>query len=213
MNKIKIKKIIIGALILLSLFFYGISVRASDKPKILIYSSHTCETNKDSTITQISEDLSRKLRNKGWEVVHVTDNFSKDYNRSYSASRKMLNNIDLSQFSLIIDCHIDSGNKATTTTINNKEVARIMWVQTKNNPNLESETKIANGISDKLSKFGEISKGIYAEYFKGINYYNCDKSPNIVLLEMGNENNTYMECRLSNTYVASAIDSYLNNKN
>lgn len=215
MNKIKIKKIIIGALILLSLFFYGISVRASDKPKILIYHSHTCEKNTNASIVEIGNDLSRKLENKGFTVEHITTDFSKnDYNNSYYNSRADLQKLDLNTYELLLDIHTDSFNKPLSTEINGVDVAKLMFVTVSQNPNLKQQKEIISGITDNLNKFSdEIVRDETTHYKRGISYYNSDLSDNMLLIEVGDDKNTYVETKRANTYLSSAIKTYIQNKN
>lgn len=215
MNKIKIKKIIIGALILLSLFFYGISVRASDKPKILIYHSHTCEKNTNASIIKIGNDLTRKLEAKGFSVEHVIEDFSKnDYNDAYYNSRERLQQLNLNTYKLVLDIHTDSFTKPLITEINGVDVAKLMFVTVSQNPNLKQQKEIISGITDNLNKFSdEIVRDETTHYKRGISYYNADLSDNMLLIEVGDDKNTYVETQRSNTYLASAIKTYIDSKN
>lgn len=187
------------------------SERKVSKGKILIYSSHSCEKNVDSTILQISEDLSKKLTSKGFQVEHEKTLFANEqgYNRSYHSSARMLDGKDLSQYILVIDIHMNSGVKPLIVKdINNNDVAQIEMVQTKTNPNLQAENKIAEGITKEINKFGYISRGIYSIYQKGINWYNLSKSPNMLLIEMGNNLNNEISVKRASTYLSSAINTY-----
>jgi len=181
-----------------------------NKGKILIYSTHTCEKN----IAVIAEDLSQKLRNKGWEVEHNTDDFTKlnDYNNAYANSKKMLETKDLSTYALVLDIHTDSTQSPIIDTINNKNVAKIMIPTTSENPNLQQEAKIIKGIKNNMKEFSSsMIREETTAYKVGIGHYNLSMSPNMLLLEIGSDKSTLMECKLSNTYTASAINTYLSN--
>jgi stage II sporulation protein P len=181
-----------------------------NKGKILIYHSHGNEKYKDATIFDVGADLTNKLEKKGFLVEHIIDDFSKDYNKSYYQSRKMLLDRNLNEYSLILDIHCDAGENATTTIVNNNKVARCMFVSTKENPNRDNEIKIAKSIMNNLNEFGKgIHKDIFEKYFKGITYYNADLNKNMLLVEVGNQHNTKVECQRTNTYLASAIDKYI----
>jgi len=182
-----------------------------NKGKILLYSSHSCEKNAGGNILKIGADLKTKLERKGFQVEFRDDDFANQqgYNKSYSSSAKMLDSKNLSEYVLVIDIHINSGaNPIITKDKNNHDIAQIEMVQTKTNPNLEAENKIADGITKEINKFCNISKGVLAVYNRGINFYNLSKSPNMILLEMGNNFNDEISTKMSNTYLSSAINTY-----
>jgi stage II sporulation protein P len=192
---------------------YSKNVVQNNGKKILIYHSHFCEKNKSMSVYDMGTLLTKDLEAKGYTVTNLSNDFSgTDYNNSYYASRDKLKTLDLSQYALIFDMHVDANTSQDTVKINNQDAAKIMWVQTKNNVNLKAETNITTGIDNELSKYGNISKGVSKMYFKGINYYNENMSPNINLIEMGNNCNTYDHVKVSTHYLASAIDTYLTNK-
>lgn len=184
------------------------------KGKILIYSTHTNEHNIDSNITQVAEDLSQKLRNKGFEVEHNTTDFVgiNDYNNAYANSRKMLMTKSLNDYALVLDIHMDSTPSPVTTNVNDKTVAKLMIPTTSENPYLKPETKIINGIKDKMKEF---SNAVFREetthYKTGIANYNLSMSPNMLLIEIGSDKSTLLECKLSNTYLSASINNYLRN--
>lgn len=186
--------------------------KSINKGKILIYSTHSCEVNKDSSVITIAEDLAKKLRKKGYDVTHDKTKFAdiKGYNKAYYSSGEMLEKLDLSQYFLILDIHFNAGKSpAITKDINGNDVAKIEMIQTKENPYLQEENNIANGITENINKFGDISDGVESYYKQGIIYYNLSKSPNMLLVEIGNNMNNGLSCMRTNTYMASAIDTYL----
>lgn len=182
------------------------------KGKILVYSTHTCEKN----ITLIAEDLSQKLRNKGWDVEHNTEDFTKvnDYNNAYANSKRMLQTKDLSSYTLVLDIHADATENPIVDRIQDKNVAKIMIPTTSENPNLPQEIKIINGIKSNMKEFSNsMIREETTHYKRGIDNYNLSMSPNMLLIEIGSDKSTLLECKLSNTYTASCINSYLmNNK-
>lgn len=232
MLKKKLKKIIMIALLVSTLFFtvakadtinnnysktskqpitYSQQIKHS-KPKVLIYHSHTHERYQDATIYDIGEDLAIKLETKGCIVEHIRTNFSTDYNKSYKESRKMLLSKNLDEYALIIDLHRDSGDKSTTTIINGNKVARTMFVGAYENPNRDSALHITDTINKELDSQGKnIHKATFEKHRKSINVYNADLSDNMILLELGNLHNRKIECENTNTYLSQAIVTYLNN--
>jgi len=180
-----------------------------NRGKILLYSSHSCEKNTDSTIIQITENLAKKLTAKGFQVEHDKSLFAdqQGYNRSYHSSGAMLDKKDLSQYVLCIDCHMDSTPKQISASYNNNDVAKLMFPNVSENPNLKAETQIVDKIKDGLSTFNEkIYRENVTHYKKGIIYYCLDKSPNMILMEIGSDKNNFYSCARANTLVASAIE-------
>lgn len=182
------------------------------KGRILIYHTHGNEKNKDMTIFEMGNDLTKKLEQKGYKVDHVIEDFTRNgYNNAYHSSRKMLESRDLKQYDLIIDMHCDANSSPILSKdINGNDVAKIMMVNTKQNPNRVNENKIASAILNNVSEYSKgASRGICEQYNHGIKHYNQDVADNIVLLEMGADNNGKWDVMRSNTYVASAIDKYI----
>lgn len=198
----------------------------NSKPEVLIYHTHTSESYKpgevdsyDETknICAVGNELVRELENNyGISVVHDKTIHSTSYNQSYTRSRETIDKYlkKYGDFKLIIDLHRDSGvnKKSVTTKLNNEEVAKIMFVMAKNNPNFPKNNAIATqmvNISDKL--FPGLSRGIYY-YPKGINAFNQNKSNNAILIEVGSELNTTNEAKGSAKYIARVVAEYLNGK-
>ncbi len=198
----------------------------NSKPEVLIYHTHTSESYKpgevdsyDETknICAVGNELVKELENNyGISVVHDKTIHSTTYNQSYTRSRETLDKYlkKYGDFKLIIDLHRDSGisKKAVTTKLNNEEVAKIMFVMTKNNPHFNKNNAIATQMtnaSDKL--FPGLSRGILY-YNNGIKYYNQDKSNNAILIEVGSELNTTNEAKGSAKYIARILAEYLNGK-
>jgi stage II sporulation protein P len=230
----KLKKIIMIALMVSSLFLSVTNAKTINKPfklnensivyvqkqeinkgRVLIYHSHTFEAYKDGvSIYDIGEDLTKKLEKKGFEVEHVNEDYSKDgYNLCYYSSRQMLLSKDLSQYKLIIDLHRNSGDKPAITQVYKNEVAECFFVGALQNPNRESALHIINSINNNLDSFSTNIHKATIEKSRKTNFYNAELSPNMVLLEIGNDQNTSKECFNTNTYLSESIANYINNSN
>ncbi len=186
------------------------------KGKVLIYHTHTKEEYIDSDVVQMGNDLKTKLEKKGYVVDHVTKNFSVDYNNAYNSSREYLQSINLGEYDLIIDYHRNSPTLNNTVKVNNGtefvDVARGMFVLDKWSSNYWDVEKNSNGIMSYVDKFNnEIMRSNFY-YEGGINSFNSDLSKNIVLLEAGDNQNSAVQVKRLNTYLSSAIDSFLQNK-
>ena len=179
------------------------------KGKVLIYHTHTLEEYTDSNVVEMGNDLKIKLEKKGYVVDHVEDNFSIDYNNAYNSSREYLQSVNLGEYDLIIDYHRNSPTLNNVVEINGNNVARGMFVLDKWSPNFQQGEFDSNGIVKYMDRFNENIMRCNFYYQGGINSFNTDLSENIVLLEAGDVNNDKLEVMRLNTYMASAIDSYL----
>lgn len=231
MNKKRIKQIILSVILACSLVFSGmtsarvksvpntkVTITANEnqvvhKGRVLIYSSHTCEKNADSTVTEVAIDLANKLRSRGYFVDHVQDNFVKNgYKNAYHESRKMLLDKQLSTYQIVVDIHFDAAPLPISTEVNGNEVARLMFPTVSENPNLEQQKNLIENIKSKLNEFSNsIVRAETTNYKKGITYYNSDLTPNFILVEVGGDKNNIWSCKRAVTYLSSAIDSTLNN--
>ena len=181
------------------------------KGSVLIYHTHTLEEYTDSNVVEMGNDLKIKLEKKGYVVDHVEDNFSVDYNNAYNSSREYLQSVNLGEYDLIIDYHRNSPTLNNVVEINGNNVARGMFVLDKWSPNFQQGEFDSNGIVKYMDRFNENIMRCNFYYQGGINSFNTDLSENIVLLEAGDVNNDKLEVMRLNTYMSSAIDSYLEN--
>lgn len=179
-----------------------------NKPRILIYHTHTLEDYKDSNVVEMGKDLAIKLEKKGFVVDHIKDNFSKDYNNAYNKSREYLKGIDLEQYDLVIDYHRDYSPSQNTSNIWNVDVAKVMLVYSKSSGNYENQRSLGDSIVANMDN--KITKNNYI-YNKGINYFNQDLSKNTLLLEMGNNENDSLHIKRLNTHMADSIEKVINN--
>lgn len=195
------------------------------KPEVLIYHTHTTESfspngnyNDDfsKNITSVGTIVTNELENNyGVAVVHDTTIHNTSMIKAYQRSSETLNKIlnQYGSFRLLIDMHRDGGPSKSTTTVklNNESVAKIMFVLSKQsqyfNENQGATKKLIN-ISDKI--FPGFSRDVVVYKEKG--YYNQNKTPNTVLIEVGSEKNTLEEAQNSGKYIARIISEYLNGK-
>ena len=172
--------------------------------RVMIYHTHTLEDFIDgTTVVDAGEDLARKLTEKGYEVIHIKENFSKNYNAAYKASGEFLQGEDLSQYDLIIDYHRNALDSANTVNVWGNDSARAMFVYSKASANYDSCRNLGNVIKDNLED------GVYMrdyEYNHGIRNFNTDLSPNMLLLEAGNNNNNIWQIKRLNTHLVNSID-------
>ena len=183
-----------------------------DNPKVYIYSTHPNEKYIDNTISYASLILQEKLNSLQVEtiveersVVEYLEDNNLEFDDSYKATREFLSDkLKIYDFDLIIDLHRDAVNN-TTVKINNKEYAKIMFVQ---NVNYKDNITLANKLNDILNeKYSGITRGIYNKY---VDNFNQDLNNNVLLIELGGNTNTFNQVNNSIDALAYSIKELLN---
>lgn len=183
-----------------------------DNPKVYIYSTHPNEKYIDNTISYASLILQEKLNSLQVEtiveersVVEYLEDNNLEFDDSYKATREFLSDkLKTYDFDLIIDLHRDAVNN-TTVKINNKEYAKIMFVQ---NVNYKDNITLANKLNDILNeKYPGITRGIYNKY---VDNFNQDLNNNVLLIELGGNTNTFEQVNNSIDALAYSIKELLN---
>lgn len=183
-----------------------------DNPRIYIYSTHPNEKYIDNTISYASLILQEKLNSLQVEtiveersVVEYLEDNNLEFDDSYKATREFLSDkLKIYDFDLIIDLHRDAVNN-TTVKINNKEYAKIMFVQ---NVNYKDNITLANKLNDILNeKYPGITRGIYNKY---VDNFNQDLNNNVLLIELGGNTNTFEQVNNSIDALAYSIKELLN---
>ena len=185
-----------------------------NNPRIYIYNTHQHEnySNKNLEIYNITPNvmmasylLKEKLNQLGVPTVVEEANLIEfmrlnnwEHKDSYKASRFYI--IDAmnkyKNLDLLIDLHRDSLSKeASTTEIDGKNYAKILFVVGLDNPSYQENLNLANKIHELVSnKYPTLSRGVLTK--KGpLNdgVYNQDLSSKMILLEVGAQYNTIDE--------------------
>lgn len=185
-----------------------------NEPIVYIYNSHQLENYDDSNyqtynitpnVMMASYMLKEKLNSLGIptivEEANITEfirvnNWTYDY--SYLASRYFINaaieeNKSLKYF---IDIHRDSISKAAaTTTINDKNYAKILFVVGLEHSNYQYNLDLANYINNKIKlNYSSLTRGVLTKQGSNVNgIYNQDISHNSILIEIGGMENKIEE--------------------
>ena len=185
-----------------------------NEPKVYIYNSHQHEEYNSESYSSynikpgvmmasyiLKENLSKLGINSIVEegnIVEFLNINNWNYNYSYDASRYFLEEALKNNPSIefIIDLHRDSVVKsASTTTIDNKNYARLFFVVGLEHQNYQSNLDLANKLNKMVeNKYPGLSRGVLTKegsYVNGI--YNQDISPNSILIEVGAYENTIDE--------------------
>lgn len=194
------------------------------KPEILIYHTHTMEgyaqecpdsLNEEYSVVGVGNALEKELESTyGISVIHDKTNHCVTYTGCYKRSRKtVMDYIDkYKDFKMIIDLHRDStdNKNAVTTNINGENVAKVMFVNSKNSTRYEKNKKLSDFM---YNKFNELFPGMTRKtviYRNGIMSFHQDLNDNSVLIECGSIANSSEEAQNSAKYIARVIAEYLN---
>lgn len=187
-------------------------------PQILIYHTHSQEGFADSvpgdnstTIVGVGEYLAQLLREKGYDVMHVTSVYDLvdgelDRNEAYSKAQKEISSILEANPGIqsVIDLHRDGVAEGTrlVTEINGKTMARFMFFNglsrtKKNGPidylyNPYIEDNLALTLQLKLKSeqyYPGLARNIYLRSLR----YNLHLSDKALLIEAGAQTNTLQE--------------------
>ena len=188
--------------ILLNNYYFkekDIMVLKEEKSYVYIYNTHDNEKYSDNTTVQDAGImLSNNLKKLGISSI-IEEKKVSDYNNlglgNYEISRKFIENVkDNRKISFYIDLHRDSVNN-TTTIINGKKYAKILFVLGLENANYLENKKVMEKMNNYLNEnYKGISKGILEKKGRGVDgIYNQDLDKNIVLIEIGGIENNYDE--------------------
>lgn len=205
----------------------------NELPLIYIYNSHQGEEYSykyledynivpnvliaDSMLKDKLESIGIKTVVEEANILEYMKNNNLNHAGSYIASRVFLESAinKYPSVRLFIDLHRDAApHNATTVNIDGKECAKILFVigleyDTYQN-NLEIVTKINNII---LEKYPSLTRGIMKKEGYGVNgVYNQDLKENVILIEIGGNENNIEEVNNTLDLVAHVIGEYINEK-
>ena len=206
-----------------------------DGPQILIYHTHSQEGFVDSvpgdnstTIVGVGEYLAELLREKGYNVMHVTSVYDLvdgklDRNEAYSKAEDEISAILAENPSVqaVIDLHRDGVAEGThlVTEINGKPTARLMFFNglsmSKKNGSIDYlynpyiEDNLALTLQLKLfceQYYPGFTRNIYLKSLR----YNLHLSDKALLIEAGAQTNTLQEMLNAMEPLADVLDKVFN---
>lgn len=202
----------------------------SNEPLIYIYNTHDEEAYYNSYLNpyNIVPDVKlasyyfqERLKDLGIESVvekrkikDVLEGNGWNYRYSYNASRVYLEEVSKNNPSIkyFIDLHRDSvGKDKTTTTINGKSYAKVMFLVGLEHENYQKNLDLATRLNELISQFDStLSRGIYQKEGPGVNgIYNQDFNSNTILIEVGGQYNTIEEVANTIEVIARVLKDYL----
>lgn len=201
------------------------------EPEVYLYNTHQSESYEGKAlegyniipgVMMASYIFQNKLADYNVKALVMEDNITDylnlnnmKYSKSYNVSRKFLKEAlnANKNLKLIIDIHRDSVPKdKSTTIINGKSCAKILFVIGEEYDNYEENLKMTNTINDKIKeKYPNLTRGIITKGGKGNNgVYNQDLNPKITLMEIGSDQNTIDEVLNTIDLIAPIIGEYVN---
>ena len=204
-----------------------------ERPVIYIYNSHQGEKysreyledyNITPDVLMASNMLKDKLDNIGINgVVENSDILAymkeKGYNhgQSYIASRVYLTRAmeKYPNAKLYIDLHRDSiAHGASVTSINGKKCAKILFVIGLEYNTYQNNLNVVSEINSIIqNKYPSLSRGILKKEGYGVNgVYNQDLASNVILIEIGGNENNIEEVNNTLDLIAEVLGEYINEK-
>ena len=202
-------------------------------PRIYIYNSHQGETYRAQYLEEYNivpdvlmaanilkeklDDLNIPTLVENSNILSYMNENNLNHNDSYIASRYFLNKI-INKYpfmDLYIDLHRDAiSHSLSTTEIDGKACAKIMFVIGLEHSSYEKNLEVVNKINNIiLEKYPSLTRGILKKSGYGVNgIYNQDAKGNVILIELGGNENNIEEINNTLDIVSRVIWEYINEK-
>ena len=198
----------------------------SSKVEVLIYHTHTtenyAETPGDTTderynVVGVGDAIADELQNNyGISTIHDKTIHCISYNDSYKRSNETVSTYlnKYGDFKIIVDLHRDSvdDKSSVTANINGENLAKLMFVTTRNSKRFAKNEALAEEIFNKANQlFPGLTRKIYT-YNRGMNAFNQSLSDGSILIECGANVNTSEEAQKSGRYIARLLAEHINRR-
>lgn len=205
-------------------------IDVSSSPQVYIYNTHQTESysmktlepyNITPSVMMASYLMKEHFQKAGIETIVEETNISDymkeqgyQYAESYVASRTFVESIlkKYPDLKLIIDLHRDAiPHDSSTITIGEKNYAKVLFIVGMNNPNYQTNLSLAQSISDLINQsYPKLSRGIMSKSGSNVNgLYNQDLNGNMILLELGANENTIDEVQNTVEAIVPIMSAYL----
>lgn len=205
-------------------------IDVSSSPQVYIYNTHQTESysmktlepyNITPSVMMASYLMKEHFQKAGIETIVEETNISDymkeqgyQYAESYVASRTFVESIlkKYPDLKLIIDLHRDAiPHDSSTITIGEKNYAKVLFIVGMNNPNYQVNLSLAQSISDLINQsYPKLSRGIMSKSGSNVNgLYNQDLNGNMILLELGANENTIDEVQNTVEAIVPIMSAYL----
>lgn len=208
-------------------------IKIDDKPLVYIYNSHQTESynmdyledyNINPTVQLAAYMIKERLEKLRINTIVESSDISKylkendmKYYQSYEASRHYLLEKMKKYDSILLymDVHRDAiSHDASTVTIDDKDCAKIMFVIGKEYDTYHKNLENVNHLNEMIyDKYPTLTRGVIEKEGSGVNgVYNQDLSENILLIEIGGNNNNIVEVLNTVDLITPIIGEYVNEK-
>ena len=203
----------------------------SKSPQVYIYNTHQSESysmktlepyNITPSVMMASYLVKENFQKTQIEVVVEETDFTKylkehnlNHAASYQVSREFVSKI-LKQYpdlKLIIDLHRDAiPHDSSTLTIDDKNYAKVLFIVGLNNPNYQANLNLATTLSNQINEsYPKLSRGVMQKSGTTVNgLYNQDLNANMILLELGANENTIDEVQNTVEAIIPIFSKYVN---
>lgn len=188
----------------------------SNNQSIYIYNTHQSEAYVDYDVIEASYYLQNLLVDDGYYCEMMYEDLDGyrfeldiDYTECYTVSRMFVEpKVQDKGYDLVIDLHRDALTKDLSTIhYEGKDYAKIMFVVGKGSDHYEESNALANTLSDIAEeRIPGISRGVFLKESD----YNQDMTHNMILLELGANENTKEDVQNSVLVFKEIIEIYLN---
>lgn len=206
-----------------------------DRDVVFVYNTHNRESflphlpdaddpddaqHGEVNIGKVSERFAEALEADGigtevdqTDIMSVLNEQDLKYHQSYTASRGVVQEAFAGNddFQYSFDLHRDASPRdKTTTEIDGKNYARIMFVVGAKYEGYDKNLQIANELHNMIEeKYPGLSRGVITKKGSGENgVYNQDLSPNAMLIEFGGVENNLDELNRTADVVADIFSNY-----
>jgi stage II sporulation protein P len=192
------------------------------KPVVIIYHTHATESYEPvsegnfhtldvhGTVREVGDALTKELEAKGIQVIHDTTihdspSYSQSYTRSLETVQSLMGSNKAAKM-IIIDLHRDaagySGNVAKTAAVKKDTVAQYSLVIGSGNPNVGALRQFAGQINTTAEK---MYPGFGGKIIEKPYKFNQSVSDYHLLLEVGNNENTIEQAKLTGKYFGDVL--------
>lgn len=200
-------------------------------PKVYIYNTHQSESysmktlepyNITPSVMMASYLMKEHFQKSQVETLVEETDFTKylkehhlNHAASYQVSREFTTNV-LKQYpnlKLIIDLHRDAiPHDSSTIQIAGKNYAKVLFIVGMDNPNYQANLNLATTLSNQINEsYPKLSRGIMKKSGKTVNgLYNQDLNANMILLELGANENTIDEVQNTVEAITPIFSRYVN---
>lgn len=185
------------------------------KPKIYIYNTHQTEEYNGYSLVEATNYLKSELEKQNVEVFiddidikNILNENNLTYKDSYKVTRNLLQSKNIGEFGIIIDLHRDSSKRSvTTTSINNVQFARVMFVVGGSYNTYKNNYNLMDKLNKQIKSINpSLSRGIF---LRKSSHYNQDLGSNIILIELGGVENTKEEVNNTVEILSQVLADYL----